>query len=499
MTHTPHHQMTRTSTPANIAWLVPSLIEGSGGHRTILQNIEALMDRGHNCTLYVEHNGPTTGDEAEGALATIRRQLKGYFGFDDAPIKLGFAVEQPCDMVVATAWYTAHAAAQTSVAHKVYFVQDYEAWFMPMGDGYIYAENSYRLGLTPITIGRWLTTRLASQFDCRGAYFDFCAAADVYSRLPEIKREKAVCVIVQPEKPRRCPRTAIEALGIVKHFMPEVTIHMYGSRDRPGVWYDHEWHGLMNVQQCNELYNRSRVGLCISASNPSRIPFEMMAAGLPVVDVHRENNVFDIPESAALLADARPEDLAQAIMDLLRDPARCEAMSAAGLAFMRNRPLERGFEQFVHAVESVLAGRERDFANVHANLAPMYGRPAIIADVHAPKAPKPSEAEIRAAERRHQEMEQRISAQRELDSILDSKAWKKLVSLKETGLYRVVANARFGDGWDRIDPNEDPRVRLARVKNSRTYKFIVKSKTTNLYRWYVKKPTSASSNGHHPR
>jgi len=119
--------------------------------------------------------------------------------------------------------------------------------------------------------------------------------------------------------------------------------------------------------------------------------------------------------------------------------------------------------------------------------------------VHAPKAPKPSEAEIRAAERRHQEMEQRISAQRELDSILDSKAWKKLVSLKETGLYRVVANARFGDGWDRIDPNEDPRVRLARVKNSRTYKFIVKSKTTNLYRWYVKKPTSASSNGHHPR
>jgi hypothetical protein len=500
MTHTPHHHMSRTQHPARIAWLVPSLIEGSGGHRTILQNIEALIDRGHLCTLYVEHNGATSGPEAEAALARVRGQLREFFGFEDAPIRLGFTIDEPCDMVVATAWYTAHAAAQASAPHKVYFVQDYEAWFMPMGDGYIYAENSYRLGLTPITIGRWLTSRLASQFGCRGTYFDFCAASDVYGRDEGVTRDRAVCVIVQPEKPRRCPRTAIEAMGIVKHFMPDVTIHMYGSKDRPAVWYDHQWHGLLDVRGCNALYNRCQVGLCISASNPSRIPYEMMAAGLPVVDIHRENNLFDIPEDAALLADARPEDLAQAVMDLLRDDARRGAMSRAGLAFMRERPLERGFEQFVRAVEAVLAKREHEFAGVHAHLAPLYGRPAIVADIHAPRAPQPTPADIRAAERRVHEAEQKLAAQRELESILDSKAWKAAVRLKESGVYRAVASARFGDGWDHIDPNEDPRVRLARVKNSRTYRLISKSKSTGLYRWYVKGngagPGHAGGNGH---
>lgn len=498
MTHTPHHHMAKTTSPARIAWLVPSLIEGSGGHRTILQNIEALIDRGHDCTLYVEHNGPSHGPEAEAAIADARAKLRDYFGFEDAPIRLGFTIDEPVDMVVATAWYTAHAAAQASAPHKVYFVQDYEAWFMPMGDGYIYAENSYRLGLTPLTIGRWLTSRLASQFACRGTYFDFCAAADVYARLPQIKRERAVCVIVQPEKPRRCPRTAIEAMGIVKHFMPDVTIHMYGSKDRPAVWFEHEWHGLVNVAKCNELYNRCQVGLCISSSNPSRVPFEMMAAGLPVVDVHRENNLYDMPESAVLLADARPEDIAQAIMDLLNNEARREAMSAAGLAFMRERPLEAGFEQFVRAIETILAGKEQEFAHVHAHLAPMYGRPAIIADIHAPRAPRPTPEDIRAAERRVLEAEQKLTAQRELDSILDSKAWKKLVGLKQNSLYRAVANARFGEGWELADPHEDPRVRLARIKNSRTYKLIRNAKTSTLYRWYTKRGTDPvnGSNGH---
>lgn len=497
MTHTPHHHMAKTTSPARIAWLVPSLIEGSGGHRTILQNIEALTDRGHLCTLYVEHNGPTEGPEADAAIEDIREKLRAYFGFEDATIRLGFTVDQPADMVVATAWYTAHAAAQANAPHKVYFVQDYEAWFMPMGDGYIYAENSYRLGLTPLTIGRWLTSRLASQFNCRGTYFDFCAAANVYGRRPEIKRERAVCVIVQPEKPRRCPRTAIEALGIVKHFMPDVTIHMYGSKDRPAVWFDHEWHGLLDVAKCNELYNRSQVGLCISSSNPSRVPFEMMAAGLPVVDIHRENNLYDMPESAVLLADARPEDIAQAIMDLLADQPRREAMSVAGLSFMRERPLQAGFEQFVRAVETILAGREREFAHVHAHLAPMYGRSAIIADIHSPRAPRPTPADIRAAERRVIEAEQKLAAQRELDSILDSKAWRKLVAIKQTTVYRAVANARFGEGWELVDPQEDPRVRLARVKNSRTYKLIRNAKTTSLYRWYVKRGVDGNGHGTH--
>lgn len=39
---------------ANIAWFIPQLIEGSGGHRTMLQHAAYLEKMGHTCTIFLE-------------------------------------------------------------------------------------------------------------------------------------------------------------------------------------------------------------------------------------------------------------------------------------------------------------------------------------------------------------------------------------------------------------------------------------------------------------
>ena len=39
---------------ANIAWFIPQLIEGSGGHRTMLQHASYLEKMGHTCVIYLE-------------------------------------------------------------------------------------------------------------------------------------------------------------------------------------------------------------------------------------------------------------------------------------------------------------------------------------------------------------------------------------------------------------------------------------------------------------
>ena len=57
----------------------------------------------------------------------------------------------------------------------------------------------------------------------------------------------------------------------------------------------------------------------MSASNPSRIPFEMMASGLPVVELYRENNLYDFPNDGCLLADSTPEAIANALLTILDD------------------------------------------------------------------------------------------------------------------------------------------------------------------------------------
>ena len=464
---------------------MPPLIEGSGGHRTILQNVQALAARGHECHLFVEHPSSPDSEEGQRDLARIREDLMRYFGFANEHVHLGFKVFEGFDLVFATAWHTAGVAASLPVPRKAYFVQDFEAFFMPMGDGYLMAENSYRLGLTPISIGRWLTHKLSSEFNCFGSYFDFCADHEVYRPLADERRELAVTMICQPEKPRRCPRLGIDALGIVKHHMPDVTILLYGSKERPTVWYEHEWHGLVDVQECNRLYNRARVGLCISSSNPSRIPFEMMCAGLPVVDIHRENNLYDQPDSAVLLAGSRPEDIARAIMDLLTDNRRREVLAQNGLRYMAHRSLEHGYRQFIVATETLLEGREHEFVPISRSARTVYHHPPVRWS-HPPAQPlsivEDGERAGRASEAAARQV---LQAQAELDFIMRSRAWRTLQRLKTLPPYRVLARARWGPDWDQVNPKEDPHGLLQRLKSSRTFRFIQASKRTVMYQWYA--------------
>ena len=43
-----------------IAWVMPHPGKGSGGHRTIIQNVNALMNAGYECDIYVEEDGVST-------------------------------------------------------------------------------------------------------------------------------------------------------------------------------------------------------------------------------------------------------------------------------------------------------------------------------------------------------------------------------------------------------------------------------------------------------
>ncbi|BCG61264.1 glycosyltransferase family 4 protein [Paenibacillus sp. URB8-2] len=333
-----------------IAWYVPSPMEGSGGHRTIFQNINALAYEGYECDIYIED------DNSYLNLKEMKSSINKYFGEIKANLFLGFHSEIKYDAVFATAWHTAKVVRDIPYqTKKFYFVQDFEAYFNPMGDGYLLAENSYKFNLTPITIGKWLSNLMVEKFNTASSYFDFCADHTVYRRLPEKTREKAICFIYQPEKPRRCSIIGIEALGIVKHLMPEVKIYLYGSRNKTNVWFEHTNLELISVEECNNLYNKCSVGLCISSSNPSRIPFEMMAAGLPVVDIYRENNLYDLPDGGVKLADQTPESIANALVSILTNDEQINRMSEYGINYMQDKTLEHGYKQFTEAVNKIVS------------------------------------------------------------------------------------------------------------------------------------------------
>ena len=65
------------------------------------------------------------------------------------------------------------------------------------------------------------------------------------------------------------------------------------------------------------------------------------------------------------------------------------------------------------------------------------------------------------------------------------RAWRAVLGLKRTPVYRVIGHMRYGPDWNHADPNEHPEARLARIKNSNAYRCIARIKSSRTYRFYA--------------
>lgn len=344
----------RDSGKIKIAWVMPHPGKGSGGHRTIIQNVNALLRAGYECDIFVEDDGVSTSQ-------MVKDKINNWYEPCGAGVYVGFNFKKEYDLLFATGWQTIDFVRKLPAKKKAYFIQDFEPWFFPMGDQYIITENSYRYGFLPVTIGKWLAHKMKDEFGTSAEYFDFGADLNVYKPLENVKKENAICFVYQPEKPRRCDCIGLKALKLVKAMRPDVQIYLYGSSAQANFDFECTNLNIIPVEKCNELYNRCKVGICMSASNPSRIPFEMMAAGLPVVELYRENNIYDLPDEGVLLSEPTPEAIASSIVYLLDNQDVRKKMSNFGKKYMKDFPLEKGFEQFLKAVDDML---NTDYKNI---------------------------------------------------------------------------------------------------------------------------------------
>lgn len=293
-----------------VRWLIPFPIAASGGHRTIYAHMERMVADGYNCIACVDLR------QISSPLSSRRtrlRELQTLLAKKDIGVEFGHeAITKDADIAVATSWQTAFDVASCAAPYKAYFIQDYEPWFFPHGDQYLKAEHSYRLGLTPIVLGRWLANKIGGLSHQTPFVLPFAIDSHIYTRTASSKRSKAICYLHQPEKPRRCAALAQAALLIVRAQRPDIEIWSYGSKRVPDL--DTKHFGVLTHDACADLYNKAAVGLCISASNPSRIPFEMAACGLPVVDIDAENTRADALSPAFLLTPADPVSLARTMI-----------------------------------------------------------------------------------------------------------------------------------------------------------------------------------------
>jgi glycosyltransferase involved in cell wall biosynthesis len=317
----------------HVAVIVPPFVRGSGGHSTIFTIVHRLEQFGHTCSVWVYD---PLNDLGNTGSAVLRRRVVTEFAPIEAPVSKGFDDWHGADVVLATGWETVYPALLREECHaRAYLVQDHEPDFFPASARRLWAEQTYTLGLHPIAASRWLRELLARRYGCDGDWFRLGVDHRTYTVRPEIaRRDDTVIFYARATTQRRAVPLGLLALEELRVRRPELRILTFGHTERLATGLAYEQLGIATPGQLALSYSGATIGLCLSLTNYSLIPQEMMACGLPCVDVRGGSAEAEFGSTGPVqLADPDPVALADAIEALMDDPDLWHRRSEAGVEF----------------------------------------------------------------------------------------------------------------------------------------------------------------------
>jgi glycosyltransferase involved in cell wall biosynthesis len=340
-----------------IAVLIPDFRPGSGGLATILALVRRLSARGHACSLWFED----PRRRGRGSSDDVTRRLADSFGFSDAPAYDGFEHWAGADVAVATGWETvAQTLLLPNCSGRAYLVQDYEPDFFPASAEGRWAEGSYAQGLHHITAGPWLATMLRESHGAVAEHFDLGVDHDAYRPGQAARRSDTIAFYARRATPRRAVPLGLLALAELNSRRPGLRMVLFGEEQPFRASFPYLHGGVLSEPELAHLYSEATVGIALSMTNYSRTSQEMMACGLPCIELDSPSVRAAFPHSdAPALAPFDPIGLAQVVCDLLDDVQRRHALGETGLRLVAGRTWERATDQVEDALRNALRGAGR--------------------------------------------------------------------------------------------------------------------------------------------
>jgi glycosyltransferase involved in cell wall biosynthesis len=336
------------SAPADsldVAFVVPGFRRGSGGHVSIAGLVRGLERRGHRCAVWIDDPGGRSG----GAAA-----FRTFFGpFAATAIHGDLGGWRGAGVAVATGWQTVATVLRLpGCAARAQLVQDDEARFYPDSAERLWAQRAHGHGLPAITAGTWLAGLTAAV-----GSFEFGVDAAVYRPQPHVRRRpRQVLFYARPATPRRAVPLGMLALAELHARRPDTEIALYGDSAPLTAPFPFTALGVLEPAQAARAYAEATVGLVLSLTNYSLVAPEMLACGLPPVELRGPSTEAAFAGAPVELAEPTPSALAGALERLLADPDERARRAAAGAAWTAPRT----WDAAAAAVEAGLrAARDR--------------------------------------------------------------------------------------------------------------------------------------------
>ncbi len=256
-------------------------------------------------------------------------------------------------MAIATGWQTVHATLVLDQCRaRAYLVNDHEPEFYAASTEQVLAEDTYRHGLHCIAASPWLRDLLIERYGASADAFQLGVDHDTYRPLPVERRTRHRDLLRAPRHPaargadradgarRAPPAPAGRADRAVRRPTSRCTPPSPTSTSACSP--RRSWRGCTR---------EATVGLCLSLTNFSLMPKEMLACGLPCVELAgvSAESIFGA-DGPLELAPLDPAAIADALERLLDRPrALRERRSREGIEFVASHTWE-------HATDEVEAG-----------------------------------------------------------------------------------------------------------------------------------------------
>lgn len=318
----------------NIHWVIPDFAAGGGGHMTIFRMVHFLELVGHKQTVWINH--PSLHTTPEDAHETIEKHFQHFSGHVRF-VEDGLTKAEG-DIIVATdCWTVSPVLAASNFIRRFYFVQDFEPSFHPMGANYLVAEQTYHEDLDCLCASPWLSALMNEKYDRWARPFWLAADKRIYfppensQNGKKTKRKLRVAVYARHFTARRAVELAFLALERLAERGVEFAVDFFGAPlEFNKAPYEFVDHGVASQDALADIFRNADVGVVFSATNYSLVPQEMMACGLPIVELDGESTRAIFPENTVLLAAPHPTKIADAIAHLLADEdARSRQAEAA--------------------------------------------------------------------------------------------------------------------------------------------------------------------------
>lgn len=333
--------------------VISEMVKNSGGHTSILRIGTQLAKYGYDVTYL------SLGNQSVKKMDKIAKEnLNDY---------QGKFVRSECnqifDVVMATSSNTVPYVLKMH-GYKLYFVQDYEPIFFPWGDRFFTAKYTYEMGMHMISLGAWNKKMIEQQSKSKNLKIDVLSfpyepKEYIYKKrnyMAYKQKKKLKIAVYLKNAGRRLPSIVPEMLSFLKREFEKDEINLeisyFGENKR--VKYSGGINlGKLSKDALMHLYQESDFGMCFSLSNISLVPYEMIATGLPIIELEDGSFKDFFGDKAAILTDISYKNLYFKMKEYINYPHKIEQMMKNAMHNLETVSWDKTGYELVQILENV--------------------------------------------------------------------------------------------------------------------------------------------------